>query len=87
MRLTLILLPAIAPSTPLTARKRPDGSWIFEHPLAPAWLCMMPALRAAREAFFHNGTEPMVLGHCDDAYSAGSGIHDADGDDGWSLGR
>lgn len=56
-------LPSIAPRTPLTARRRPDGSWIFEHPISPAWLCLWRPqdARLAREAFFHDGRAPFVV--------------------------
>ena len=57
-------LPTIPPRAPLVARRRRDGSWLFEHPLAPSWLCMMEAdgRRPLREEFFHNGRDVAELG-------------------------
>ena len=52
-------LPEVPTFTPMMARLRKDGSWLFEHPLAPAWLCMMDARRPGptRQAFPHNGKD------------------------------
>lgn len=70
-------LPPIAARAPLMARRRRDGSWIFEHPLASGWLCMMESdgRRALSEEFFHNGRDVVELG---DNPAQGSGA-----DEGW----
>lgn len=55
-------LPAIPAGADLTARRRRDGSWIFEHPAAEGWLCLALELgRASTESFFHSGLPPIEL--------------------------
>lgn len=57
-------LPPIAALTRLMVRRRRDGSWLFEHPLAPSWLCVMGSegRRALREEFPHNGRAAVEIG-------------------------
>lgn len=55
-------LPSIPAGATLVARERRDGSWIFEHPEAEGWLCMMRrAPRRVRQSFFHSGREPVEI--------------------------
>lgn len=56
-------LPTIAPGTTILARPRRDGSWLFEHPDSPTWLCVLPVghPRPSREALFHDGQPPFDL--------------------------
>lgn len=56
-------LPPIPPRTPILARARRDGSWLFEHPSEPSWICLMGAWNTSvEELFLHNGLEPYDFG-------------------------